>query len=71
MKKAGGTVNVYYPSEMKIKPCIGNLDCWESGNKECIINDEMQKMYTILRETDILALASPVYIPLPSKMQIF
>ena len=71
MKKAGGTVNVYYPSEMKIKPCIGNLDCWESGNKECIINDEMQEMYSILRETDILALASPVYIPLPSKMQIF
>ena len=36
---------------------------------ECYIEDSMQLLYPKLRETDILVLATPVYVPLPGEMQ--
>jgi multimeric flavodoxin WrbA len=71
MKDAGAKTELVYPKRMKINPCIGDFQCWFKKVGECIYNDDMQKVYTKLRDADILVLATPVYIPLPGEMQNF
>ncbi len=71
MEKAGAKVELLYSKNLKILPCIGCFKCWEETIGECFIDDDMQKIYPKLRETDILVLAIPVYIPLPGMMQNF
>ncbi|MCU0861765.1 MAG: hypothetical protein MUE65_05550, partial [Methanomassiliicoccales archaeon] len=43
--------------------------CWYRDPGRCHIQDGMQSLYPLLRESDILVLATPVYIPLPGDMQ--
>ncbi|MFX0185673.1 MAG: flavodoxin family protein [Candidatus Hodarchaeota archaeon] len=71
MKKAGAKVELLYSKKLKIRPCIGDFKCWGETIGECFIEDDMQRIYPKLRETDILVLAIPVYIPLPGMMQNF
>jgi multimeric flavodoxin WrbA len=71
MKKAGAKVELLYSKKLKIRPCTGDLKCWGETIGECFIEDDMQRIYPKLRETDILVLAIPVYIPLPGMMQNF
>ena len=71
MKNAGAKVELLYSKDQKIRPCIGCFKCWGETIGECFIEDDMQKIYPKLRETDILVLAIPVYIPLPGMMQNF
>ncbi len=71
MKKAGAKVELLYSKNQKILPCIGCFKCWGETIGECFIDDDMQRIYPKLRETDILVLAIPVYIPLPGMMQNF
>ncbi|MEM4704349.1 MAG: NAD(P)H-dependent oxidoreductase [Candidatus Bathyarchaeia archaeon] len=54
---------------MNIKPCTGELYCWNKKPGACYQKDDMQMLYPKLREADILVLATPVYIPLPGEMQ--
>lgn len=69
MRKAKAEVNLIYASKLKVKPCIGDFDCWFTKPGECILQDDMQSVYQLLRDSDILILATPVYIPLPGAMQ--
>ncbi|MEM3673369.1 MAG: flavodoxin family protein [Candidatus Bathyarchaeia archaeon] len=71
MKEAGASVELFYVKRLNIKPCIGDFHCWYTKPGECIISDDMQTLYPKLRSADILVLATPVYIPLPSEMQNF
>ena len=71
VKEAGATVELFYTKRLAIKPCGGDLSCWYKAPGECVIQDDMQTLYSRLREADILILATPVYIPLPGKFQIF
>ncbi|KPK64460.1 iron-sulfur flavoprotein [candidate division WOR_3 bacterium SM23_42] len=71
MKDAGAEVEVIYTKNLKPKLCTGELQCWWKTPGECYIKDDMQKVYPKLRKSDILILATPVYIPLPGEMQIF
>lgn len=71
IKEAGAEVELFYVKRLNIKPCIGDLHCWNTKPGECIISDDMQMLYPKLRNADILVLATPVYIPLPSEMQNF
>jgi len=65
-------VDLFYASRLKVQPCIcGNLFCWRQTPGECIFQDAMQTVYPVLREADILALATPIYIPLPGDLQNF
>ncbi len=68
MKKAGAKVELLYSKNQKILPCIGCFKCWGETIGECFIDDDMQRIYPKLNETDILVLAIPVYIPLPGMM---
>jgi len=71
MKDAGAKIELVYSKRMKINPCIGDFQCWFKKVGECIYNDDMQTVYTKLQSTNILVLATPVYIPLPGEMQNF
>lgn len=69
MEKAGAAVELFYARRLNIKPCNGELYCWNKTPGECYIQDDMQSLYPKLREADILVLATPVYAPLPGEMQ--
>ena len=69
MKQAGASVELLYARQLNIKPCTGELFCWHKKPGKCYINDDMQNLYPKLHQTEILVLASPVYLPLPSEMQ--
>ena len=71
MREAGASVELFYASRLNIKPCTGEFKCWYESIGECYIKDDMQELYPKLRQADILVLATPVYIPLPGRMQDF
>ncbi|UCD19384.1 MAG: flavodoxin family protein [candidate division WOR-3 bacterium] len=69
MNDAGADVETFYAKNVKIEPCTGEMHCWYEKPGECYIQDDMQKVYPILKHAEILILATPVYIPLPGEMQ--
>ncbi len=71
MKKAEAQVELLYSKKLDVNPCNGEFDCWYSNVGKCYINDSMQQVYPKLRESDVLVLGIPVYLPLPGAMQKF
>ncbi len=60
-KSMGAMVDTYFLHGMDIGPCDACDICQEDMNAECVINDDMQKLYPKLREADVLVIASPIY----------
>jgi multimeric flavodoxin WrbA len=60
-KEQGGEAQSWYSSDLDIKPCLSCFGC-RKGDKGCIINDDMQKLYSELETADVLILGSPVYM---------
>lgn len=72
MQKAGANINLVYASNMKINPCsCGNMYCWSKTPGVCIHKDEMSVFIQSLKLSNILIIATPVYIPFPGAMQEF
>ncbi len=71
MREAGASTKVLYVSEIKPNPCLGDMHCWYRKPGQCHQRDGMQDVYPVLKEADIIVLATPVYIPLPGEMQNF
>ncbi len=69
MKEAGAEVELFYAHKMEIGHCTGKMYCWYEKPGACYIQDDMQVLYPKLWECDILVIATPVYIPLPARMQ--
>ena len=69
MREAGAEVELVYSKKMKIRSCIGEFDCWYKKIGECIHTDDMDGLYPKLKASDILVLATPIYIPLPGEIQ--
>jgi multimeric flavodoxin WrbA len=69
MEKEGATVEVVYAKKLKIRPCMGDFQCWFDKVGECIHTDDMQVLFPKMKEADILVLATPVYLPLPGAFQ--
>lgn len=68
----GANVQLFYASKLKVKPCsCGRLYCWNESPGDCIFQDEMQRIYPLLRQSELLVLATPIYSPLPGDMQNF
>jgi multimeric flavodoxin WrbA len=59
-KEQGAETQVWYSSDLDIKPCKGCLGCVKSDR--CVINDDMQQLYDALDQADALVLGSPVYM---------
>lgn len=69
MRVAGASVETIYPQKLKIRHCIGDFQCWFEKVGVCIHTDDMEMVYAKIREADILVLATPIYLPLPSAFQ--
>jgi multimeric flavodoxin WrbA len=60
-KEQGAQTQAYYFSDLDIKPCQGCLSC-HKGDKGCVINDDMQKLYVAIEHADAIVLGSPIYM---------
>lgn len=58
-KEEDHEVEVIKPALMKIAPCLNCDGCVETG--ECIIKDDMDKVYEAIAEADRVVVASPVF----------
>ena len=60
-KEQGAETQSWYFSDLDIKPCQSCYGC-KKGDRGCIINDDMQKLYGSIEDADALVLGSPVYM---------
>jgi multimeric flavodoxin WrbA len=58
-EKEGADVERLHIADFHITPCTECLQCLQKG--ECVIQDDMQKIYPKLLESDIIILASPIF----------
>jgi multimeric flavodoxin WrbA len=61
--EAGAETETVYLADKKIKFCTGCFSCWMVHPGRCIHkNDDMDALRQLMRKSDILVYASPVYI---------
>jgi multimeric flavodoxin WrbA len=48
-------------ARLQIHGCLGCEYCHTRGSGSCIQKDDMQKVYTLLQQAEVLVLASPIY----------
>lgn len=58
---SGYTVTQVQVAKKKISGCLACEYCHSKGNGKCIQKDDMQEIYELLQDTDMLVLASPIY----------
>jgi multimeric flavodoxin WrbA len=61
-KESGADIDLVYLQGMKIKPCIGCFNCWLKTPGECVQKDDMRGLLDLLREADVVVLATPLYV---------
>jgi multimeric flavodoxin WrbA len=61
--KATGDVEVldFILNDMNIKPCQGCESCATSENHKCVIDDDMQHIYEVFADADVVVWATPMY----------
>lgn len=60
-ESAGHEVSILQVGTMNIHGCIACDYCKKLGHGKCAINDDMQTVYAILEDADMIVFASPVY----------
>jgi len=58
---AGHTVTLVNVAKKKINGCLACEYCHTKGNGTCVQKDDMQELYPLLAEAEVLVLASPIY----------
>lgn len=58
---AGHQVNMIDVCKKEIKGCIACEYCHTKGHGTCVQKDDMQEIYDLLKGTDMLVIASPIY----------
>ena len=58
---AGHKVTLVDVAHKKIAGCLACEYCHTKGNGACIQKDDMQELYPLLAEAEVLVLASPIY----------
>ena len=61
LEEAKHDYDVFDVTRMNIHGCLGCEYCHGKGNGQCIQKDEMQNVYHLLNEADMLVIASPIY----------
>ncbi|MDK2973904.1 MAG: hypothetical protein PWP08_275 [Methanofollis sp.] len=56
---AGKTVQVIYPDDLDIHPCIGCYRCYNTG--VCAFEDDMVDVIRVITHSSLLVICSPVY----------
>ena len=60
-ESAGHRVDVIDVCRKKIAGCLACEYCHTKGNGACVQKDDMQEVYSLLWEADMLVIASPIY----------
>ncbi|MDA8425565.1 MAG: flavodoxin family protein [Treponema sp.] len=60
-KEQGAETQSWQFSDLDIKPCQGCLGC-HKGDRGCVIDDDMQRLYGPLEQADALVLGLPIYM---------
>ena len=60
-ESAGHKVDVVDVCRKKIAGCLACEYCHTKGNGVCVQKDDMQEVYSLLGEADMLVIASPIY----------
>ncbi|OGP52895.1 MAG: hypothetical protein A3K30_00170 [Deltaproteobacteria bacterium RBG_13_51_10] len=60
-KAGGAAVETFYLHDMNIKPCTACDACRKKKDIDCVLDDDMQKLYPKLRSADAIVIASPIY----------
>lgn len=60
-KEQGAETQSWYFSDLDIKPCQSCYGC-KKGDRGCIINDDMQKLYGAIEHADAIVFGSPIYM---------
>ena len=55
------TVKIVNVCKLNVKGCLACEYCHSKGNGKCIQKDDMQDIYLLLNDTNMLVLASPIY----------
>jgi multimeric flavodoxin WrbA len=58
---AGHNVTLVNVAKKKINGCLACEYCHTKGNGACVQKDDMQELYPLLAEAEVLVLASPIY----------
>ena len=58
-RSAGAEVKVVYARDLKMSGCIECGGCDKTG--KCVVEDDMQSVYPLLEEADVIFLASPIF----------
>ncbi len=61
-KEAGATIDIVHLAQKKINPCIGCFSCYAKTPGKCIYDDDMDQLTERIKVSDMLALATPLYI---------
>lgn len=60
-ESTGNTVTVFFLGDMDIHGCKGCFGGHSSRECPCVQKDDMDKIYPVVRESDIVVLATPLY----------
>ena len=60
-ERAGHEVTAFDVCRMSIKGCLACEYCHTKAFRQCVQKDDMQKIYPILDEAEMIVLASPIY----------
>lgn len=58
---AGHQVDVVDVCRLRIGGCLACEYCHTKGHGSCVRKDDMQEVYTLLKEAEMLVIASPIY----------
>ena len=61
VESVGHSIDVVDVARKNIKGCLACEYCHGKGNGECVQKDDMQEVYALLKEADMLVLASPIF----------
>ena len=59
-EQAGHTVKTFNLQKMNIHPCLGCLGGGKNPDSPCTQKDDMDQIYPVYEEADIVVLASPM-----------
>ena len=59
---AGAQVEEVFLNKLKIKPCLGCLNCWIKTPGVCIQKDDQAALLDMCKRADVFVLATPVYV---------
>jgi multimeric flavodoxin WrbA len=59
--KQGATAEILHARKLSIQGCLGCDGCKRAPDSTCVVDDDIHKVYSLVKECDVLVVATPVY----------